>query len=191
MSKADRAEQQLNRRMFFVEVQKKIKLNAALSIEHLLSQNSVSYIRPPGATEEFEFINLCSRCGKCQEACPNSAIMSLTEESTLVEMGTPYLEPEETPCSFCLKCIEVCPTGALNKDNKLRIGIAEIDKTTCMAWQGVYCGNCAHYCDYQGVKIVDKKPVVDQEKCNGCGKCAERCFASPKAIEIKGGNENE
>ena len=36
-------------------------------------------------------------------------------------------------------------------------------------------GDCASACDYGAITMVDGYPVVNREKCTGCGKCAKTC----------------
>jgi len=45
----------------------------------------------------------CIRCGKCQQACPEEAIV----------MGQGTRRIDRSKCNSCLKCAEVCPTGAI------------------------------------------------------------------------------
>lgn len=37
------------------------------------------------------------------------------------------------------------------------------------------CGECVKWCDYQAIKIVNKKAINDASKCIGCGKCIAAC----------------
>lgn len=68
-----------------------------------------SFIRPPGALPEEDFLVLCTRCGKCIEACRTVIHPVLVTESILAA-GTPRLYGE---CPHCGRCQSVCPTGAL------------------------------------------------------------------------------
>ena len=47
------------------------------------------FLRPPGAMAPGEFETVCSRCGKCAEACPARAI--LLDEALVVADGYPYI----------------------------------------------------------------------------------------------------
>ena len=37
------------------------------------------------------------------------------------------------------------------------------------------CGRCANCCSYMGMKMKDGKPYVDTKECFGCGQCQTRC----------------
>ena len=44
------------------------------------------------------------------------------------------------------------------------------------------CGMCRSVCDRDAIIEKDGMPVIDRERCNGCMKCAEMCFAEAKTI---------
>ncbi|MBM4452362.1 MAG: hypothetical protein FJ024_07815 [Chloroflexi bacterium] len=68
------------------------------------------FLRPPGAAPEAEFLSLCTRCLKCQEACPRGGIVPVLLTESVIAAGTPRLP---TDCCLCLQCTYACPTGAL------------------------------------------------------------------------------
>ncbi|MCD6418277.1 4Fe-4S binding protein [bacterium] len=39
----------------------------------------------------------------------------------------------------------------------------------------VGCGECVSACPYDALVIIDGKPVIDPAKCTGCGICVESC----------------
>lgn len=154
-----------------------------------------SLLRPPGA-EEKRFISLCIRCSKCVLACPYQSIRTASILDGLDVAGTPYIRARKTPCYLCMKCPPVCPTGALDRSltdkRKVRMGTAVIDKDTCLAWQGTLCRSCYDDCPLidEAIKMdAELRPVVDKEKCVGCGICENVCPAEPAAIEIKPGRK--
>ena len=70
--------------------------------------------RPPGAVAESDFLDRCTRCNDCVEACPYAVIYKhFDPESTKHE--TPIISPAIDPCRFCddFPCIEACDTDAL------------------------------------------------------------------------------
>jgi len=69
-----------------------------------------SFIRPPGALPEEEFLSLCTRCPKCQEVCPRGVITPVLLTESVISVGTPRLQGY---CNGCMLCNWVCPTGAL------------------------------------------------------------------------------
>ena len=72
-------------------------------------------LRPPGAITEQKFLNACTRCEKCIQACPKDAIIKAPKKMGFFIMGTPYIDPLKNPCVMCddLPCISACPDAAL------------------------------------------------------------------------------
>lgn len=155
--------------------------------------------RPPGAQDENRFIGACVRCGKCIEVCPNGCIAPASIEDGLLNMRTPRLSFSRAAsqlhgqmgwCDHCAeynngiaKCAEVCPSGALSLDddstfNTMRLGVARIETSWCLAWMLKGCTLCKNACP-QGAIAFDnhKRPVVDESKCNGCGSCEQACVS--------------
>lgn len=107
-----------------------------------------------------------------------------------------YCRPE------CVKCSEVCPTGAIRPITKadktaIQIGHAVLIQENCIVNRdGVTCGNCARHCPTQAILMVAKDPndpdspqlpVVNEEKCIGCGACENLCPSRPfSAIYVEG-----
>jgi MauM/NapG family ferredoxin protein len=151
-------------------------------------------LRPPGALPEQRFLATCIRCGKCAQACPYGAITLAVLLDGLEIMGTPVIRPRKAPCYLCMKCPPVCPSGALKrtlaKKEEVRMGIAAVDKKTCLAWQGTLCRSCFDECPFFDIAIrLDDKlqPIVDRTKCVGCGICEGVCPADPAAIAVTPG----
>jgi len=160
-------------------------------------------LRPPGADEEPEFLAACIRCGLCVESCPTD-VLKLAGLSAGISFGTPYLIPRATACNLCegeddLQCIAVCPSAALhwqldsadqNLTEKLydiRMGVAVIDTSVCMAWNDQICRSCWHACPFPDHAIVlDEmgRAVVVAENCIGCGLCDYACLTEPSSIRI-------
>ncbi len=74
-------------------------------------------LRPPGALAEHEFLDACTRCGDCIEACEPGAIR-IAPERMRAAAGTPMIDASESPCMLCedLPCIAACETGALRSE---------------------------------------------------------------------------
>jgi ferredoxin-type protein NapG/ferredoxin-type protein NapH len=147
-------------------------------------------IRPPGAEPEEIFLGTCARCGKCAEICPRGCIKIAHGEQGAA-IGTPYIVPVENYCDLCMKCVEVCTAGALKpvEKEKVRMGLAQIDKDICLARKGEDCRVCHAACPFydKAIKLEDYKyPTVDPDYCTGCGRCENVCIASPqKAATVK------
>jgi ferredoxin-type protein NapG len=137
------------------------------------------FLRPPGGPTEGEFLSLCIKCQKCREVCPTGAIVSVVMTEDVASAGTPRLSFRLGYCSLCLKCILACPTGALRPVEKetVKLGVAEIDKDSCIAWNWRGCTSCYKKCPVEGALTLDnaKRPSVDASKCTGCGLCEYVC----------------
>ncbi|MDH3582666.1 MAG: 4Fe-4S binding protein [Phycisphaerae bacterium] len=148
-------------------------------------------IRPPGALlDPDQFLAACERCGKCAEACPHDAIQHLGPAAG-AEEGTPYLDPEHAPCHWCpsMDCIAACPSEALSRDGHepvAAVATAELDPDQCLVSQGILCDDCSHYCPstIRAITFAGRLPVLNQDKCVGCGLCSYYCAATPTAIRI-------
>ncbi|WP_019849762.1 4Fe-4S binding protein [Desulfitobacterium sp. PCE1] len=145
--------------------------------------------RPPGAVRDEEFLAKCLRCGKCIEVCPDKTLLSAHLDQGL-NLGTPYFIPRRVPCSLCMECPDVCPSGALVPlgMREVKIGIAEIDKNRCYAYQDDVCRSCYNSCPLidEAIKMEGfQYPVVDPEICTGCGICEYVCVMEYPAIQIK------
>ncbi len=166
-------------------------------------------LRPPGALEEKEFLKTCIKCGMCVEACPYETL-ALAKPGDKKPLGTPFFIPREVPCYMCtdIPCVPVCPTGALditkvsNKNgeldiNKADMGVAVVDRKSCIAFWGIQCDACYRACPLldKAIKLEYKKnertgkhaylePVVDSDFCTGCGLCEHACVTKKPAIFV-------
>jgi len=147
--------------------------------------------RPPGAIGEMDFIMACTRCGACSDACPPHAIKVLDESAGLAA-GTPFLDVNTKPCVVCLdpRCMTACPTGALQviPMRETSMGLATLEKDTCIAWLGGNCARCFNACPLRDDAIVRddaSRPFIDPRACIGCGLCVTVCPTSPKSIRVE------
>ena len=145
-------------------------------------------LRPPGAVDEKEFQNLCIRCRKCELVCPYQSIQMAHIEWG-EKMGTPIISSREVPCYRGMKCPEVSPTGALKvvEKEKVNMGKAVIDTTTCLPYIGIICRACFERCPMyrEAITLRDEiYPEVHEDKCVGCGICEHVCLADPPAITV-------
>ena len=163
---------------------------------------------PPGAQPEGRFASLCVKCGKCMQACPYQALRPASSWAGALA-GAPSIDAREQACRLCadFPCIAACPTGALSEvesKRDVRMGIAVIDEETCLSFEGMRCEVCYRACPLidEAITIDYRKregdtlhavfaPIIDEEKCVGCGLCVERCVVSDPApaIRIKPMNE--
>jgi MinD superfamily P-loop ATPase len=52
-----------------------------------------------------------------------------------------------------------------------------LDVSRCLAWGGMSCQSCYLACHLrdQAIVMIDTKPVIYQNACDGCGACLEAC----------------
>ena len=107
-----------------------------------------------------------------------------------------YCRPE------CTRCSDVCPAGAIlpidrADKSSIQIGHAVWIRENCVVLtDGVSCGNCARHCSVGAIRMVKSDPsnpgspripVVNEERCIGCGACENLCPARPfSAIYVEG-----
>lgn len=157
-------------------------------------------ITPPGSIGLDHFARHCTGCQLCVSACPNQV---LRPSGNLLTLMQPEMSYERGYCRpECTKCSEACPAGAilpLSPADKAatQIGHAVWVKENCVPLtDGVDCGNCARHCPAGAIQMVasdpdlpdsPKIPVVDTERCIGCGACENLCPARPfSAIYVEG-----
>lgn len=164
-----------------------------------------SYVlRPPGAEDKARFLSKCIRCGLCVKACPWDTL-KLAGLLDSAKTGTPFFKAREIPCYLCkdIPCIKECPTDALDKKHleqgieSLKMGIAVVDTSTCIAFWGLQCDACQRACPLidRALKLEYKRnertakhaflvPVVDNEVCVGCGICELACITEEPSIRV-------
>lgn len=170
-------------------------------------------LRPPGALPEDPFLAKCIKCGLCVAACPYDALV-LATPGDHQPIGTPYFVPRKVPCRMCedIPCVPVCPTGALDPSlvtdeneqgrhvlniNRARMGLAVIDRETCVAYWGIQCDACHRACPLLDKAItIDASrnertghhaflaPVVHSDSCTGCGLCERACITAKASIFV-------
>jgi ferredoxin-type protein NapG len=137
-----------------------------------------SFVRPPGALSQPDFLARCIKCQKCMDVCPTLAVQSVTILEDIANAGTPQMNFLRGTCNFCMKCTQVCPTSALlptSKEDAI-LGTAVVLPDICVAYTWVGCTRCYHSCPFQAIELDEfNRPVVDITKCNGCGECMHIC----------------
>lgn len=155
---------------------------------------------PPGADGLRHFAAHCTACQLCVTSCPNHVLRPSTELSSWMK---PTIGFENGWCRpECVECSQVCPSGAIRpisiaEKSAQQIGHAVWTKEHCVVLSDeIQCDNCARQCPTEAIQMVllDEKnpdskkiPVVDTEKCIGCGACEYHCPARPvSAFHVEG-----
>ena len=155
---------------------------------------------PPGAKGLRNMRTHCTGCQLCVSVCPNQVLRPSTKLETLMQ---PEMSCERGYCRpECTKCSEVCLAGAILKltpadKSATQIGHAVWVEKNCVPLRDkVACGNCARHCPTGAITMVPsdaddadslKIPVVNVERCIGCGACENLCPARPfSAIYVEG-----
>jgi len=183
-----------------------VVLGAAWKTEFQPRSNVQYLVRPPGAVEEENFLDLCLRCEECVKACSSTGgcLQPSGSEYGWLGFWTPRARMREGYCEYsCTLCGEVCPTGAIKplsveaKQKKI-IGLAVFDKNRCIPWaQNIECLVCEEHCPLSDKAIKFqiepekvKLPYVDPKLCIGCGICETKCpVVGESAIRIISENE--
>ncbi|MDE6310815.1 MAG: 4Fe-4S binding protein [Muribaculaceae bacterium] len=157
-------------------------------------------IVPPGAKSIRNLTSHCTACQLCVSACPNGVLRPSTDLDSLMQPESSYERGYCRP--ECTRCSDVCPAGAIQPisaadKSSIQIGHAVWVKANCVPLtDGVECGNCARHCPVGAITMVPsdnsedsspKIPVVNVERCIGCGACENLCPARPfSAIYVEG-----
>jgi len=167
--------------------------NAAVKEQKNTIDKLDNYLLPPGSAQLEEFLQTCRQSYKCVSVCPYEAIEVYRENAEDALYGYPVINPQRQACHWCedFPCITACESGALNIERKdWPLGTAVILEDFCFSYRGVFCAACVVKCPLSGAAItmVDNKPVINEQKCTGCGLCVQACPTEQRAIWIKAAN---
>lgn len=157
-------------------------------------------LKPAGSESFDNFTSRCTGCQLCVQSCPNDVLRASTRLETLMQ---PEMSYERGYCRpECTACSEVCPAGAIKKVTReektsIQIGHAVWVGQNCLPLHdGVECGNCAKHCPSGAITMMPydpddatspKIPIINEERCIGCGACEHVCPARPfSAIFVEG-----
>ena len=179
--------------------EKKVDVGLAVILDKKVPARTTPLV-PPGAKGLRNMRTRCTGCQLCVSVCPNQVLRPSTKLETLMQ---PEMSYERGYCRpECTKCSEVCPAGAILKltpadKSATQIGHAVWVGKNCIPLRDkVECGNCARHCPTGAITMVPsdaddadslKIPVVNVERCIGCGACENLCPARPfSAIYVEG-----
>ena len=137
-----------------------------------------SFLYPPYFEKKEDFL-------KCIE-CETKDCIKVCEENIIVlNNDIPTLNFANSGCTFCDECAKACKLDVLKIENKKNINAEMIiNPQKCLAWNNTICFSCQDICDQSAIIYKGMfNPIIDLEKCNGCGFCISVCPTD--AIEIK------
>ena len=174
-------------------------------------------ITPPGSISARNLSEHCTSCQLCINSCPNDVLRPsnsldrFMQPEVSYERG--YCRPECTRCSQVCPTSAIKPITVEQK-TAIQVGHAVFIKENCVpVADGIPCGNCARHCPTGAIQMVPLQsgvhqdgrrwldadnqeiprervlliPVVNEEKCIGCGACENLCPSSPfSAIYVEG-----
>lgn len=157
-------------------------------------------LKPAGAQSFKHFTTHCTACQLCVAECPNHVLRPSSELQNLMQ---PEMSFERGYCRpECTNCSQVCPAGAIKpvttaEKSSVSIGYAVWVKENCLvSTEGVRCDTCYRNCPTGAIQLVEREdipdtslkvPVVNPERCIGCGKCENLCPARPlSGIYVEG-----
>ncbi len=118
----------------------------------------------------------CLGFGECVHVCPFDAIH--------IKNGIAVVDKEA--CKACGKCVKVCPQNLIDivpfdATHMVQCSSRDMGKKVMQACKVgcIGCRMCTKVCDEGAITVADNIAYIDQTKCTGCGKCAEKC---PKKI---------
>ena len=117
-------------------------------------------------------INGCRGYGSCITVCKFDAIH--------VENGVAVVNPLN--CVGCGKCVQACPNGLITlipEHTAYMVACSSQEKgkavkESCSAGC-IGCTLCTKQCEYGAISMNGNVSVIDPDKCQACGKCAEKC----------------
>ena len=143
-------------------------------------------VRPPWALDEVLFLDRCTRCDRCIEACPTRIL-------TRMDGGFPGVDFSRGECTFCGDCVRGCEPQALLRSDPAASPWAMVAAigADCLAVRGVECRVCGEACPEGAIRFRLQlggvaQPVLDAGGCTGCGACIGPC--PTRAIAMQSDN---
>jgi len=156
----------VSRRDFLDKVRKPLVLN---------KESSPLVVRPPYGLDESLFQSECVTCESkaCMASCDEQII-------TIGSDGTPKLHFVNSGCTFCEECAHACHSNVLSLTHTHTAerlnAIFQINTEGCIAHNDVICFACKEPCIDDAILFAGMfNPVIDMDKCTGCGFCLSRC----------------
>ncbi len=153
-----------NRREFF---------NSLLPLGDRKKEKFKPILRPPYHKDISLFLSQCPLCQT--QAC----VADCEEEIIVIQADkTPTLNFKNKGCTFCEACAKACELNVLDIDSGQEQINANfyIDSKRCIAHFGTICSACLEPCIDDAIIFNGMfNPVIDDNRCTGCGFCMSRC----------------
>ncbi|MDR3012834.1 MAG: 4Fe-4S dicluster domain-containing protein [Chitinispirillales bacterium] len=170
------------------------------SIEDKRAASRKTQIIPPGADNVRNFRRRCTGCQLCVSTCRNNVLRPSSELSSFMQ---PHMSFERGYCRpECVRCARICPTGAIRpitsaEKSSIQIGYAIWNRDLCVVnIDNVNCDLCERVCPTAAITRIPrdandseslKIPMIDVNRCTGCGACEHLCPSRPySAIYVEG-----
>ncbi len=138
-------------------------------------EESPRVVRPPYGLSESLSQSECPSCESkaCVTSCEEKIIL-------IADDGTAVLNFAKSGCTFCDECAAVCDLGVLSLEHEEYKSKLNADFTIsfkgCVAHNGVICFSCKEPCIDDAIMFNGMfNPVIDMDRCTGCGFCISVC----------------
>jgi len=139
-----------------------------------VSASPTTRFYPPWSLPEALFIERCTRCDDCVNACPTGLLVR-------GDGGFPVASFAVAACTFCGDCVKACSAEAIVRtEDQAPWNFGIVIRESCLPLHGVECRICGEACEAGAIRFRPRVggvalPDVDSTACTGCGACIAPC----------------